>query len=468
MLLFLFTFIHSVSLRAMSSSLLDSFDITLIIISCISTLFGLIITIRVTHGWLKFFKEYSNIIKKQLFMILLSFIFYPIIVTLYCCFGSIDLILIKYKYKKYSYFFSTISLILWLFVLSSFFVFRIIRLIQSDRDKNNNYYYKKYTKESLILLFILNILWILLYFINKLYIKILLIILILLNHLILFILCQKSSISIWLNRDPLKYIYIEKEPLYSSLLSQMQCKKLVFQFINVHFINNHIPKCIKQLCFKYTFIDQNHRETIHNNWQLLHGRKLKKDKIKDLKSISKLLFIEIITGIGMFICSILYLFKILFIYFHFILNLYIIQFNLYLFLILTLTTFAMFPTFNSIFYERIFCKCIHNFVEKRVLKYLEIKYKTKHNQIIKHQQNQQNHHHHHHPNGPNNISSSNHISRILIASRNSKYHKYDNAIKYDRDDTIYTQTGLSNIITELHLESKQKPESTIHESHSIN
>lgn len=477
-------------------SSLSPFAVALILISCISTLSGVIITIRVTHGWLKVFKEYANIIKKQLFKILLSFIIYPIIVTLYCSIGSIDLILYDINNSNKNVLFSILSLILWLFVVSSFFIFRIVRLIQSDRDKihhnkqnkdnlknSHQLILKKYIKLSFILLFILNCLWISLYLIDILYIKIMIIIFIFIVHLCLFILCQKSSISIWLNRDPLKYVYIEREPLYTSLLSQIQCKKLVFRYIsyiinNTHNNNNnnpslYIPSVIKQLCFRYTFVDTIHRESIHNHWQLLHGRKLKKDKVKDLKSISKLLFIEIITGIGMFICSILYSIKCLLISSKYFIILFIIQILLYLCILLTLMTFAMMPTFNSIFYEKICCKFIHRFVEKQVLQYLESKYDTKRIRkelLIDNNGNNNN----------KNGSSSNRISRNIgggISQNNMRdNHNYNysrnnrnSMMKYERDDTILTQTALgSYIITELReIESKQRMESTIHESHSL-
>eukprot|EP01084_Bolivina_argentea_P094863 170566_1 len=134
-------------------------------------------------------------------------------------------------------------------------------------------------KECLLLLLILNFLWIIFHLvsINIIYIKISLFILIFLIHFLLFFLIQKSSISVSLNRDPLKCVYIEKEPLYASLLTQIQCKRLVFQWIQFHSTSfnlntfHTIPKVIKQLCFKYTFIDH-----YDNAWQLLHGRKLKK------------------------------------------------------------------------------------------------------------------------------------------------------------------------------------------------
>eukprot|EP01084_Bolivina_argentea_P023906 44659_1 len=126
-----------------------AFGTTLVVISCVMSLIALIITYTILSGWIKFFKEYSNLIKKQLYTILLSFIFYPIIVLLYCGIGSIDLIIS----------FSTIySTILWTLVLSSFFIFRIIRLLQTENKKAKINKHKKYMKECLLLLLILNFL----------------------------------------------------------------------------------------------------------------------------------------------------------------------------------------------------------------------------------------------------------------------------------------------------------------------
>eukprot|EP01083_Nonionella_stella_P088494 246651_1 len=147
-------------------SIQNYYHIALIAVSLVASLISLIITIRVTQGWFAFFKQYSNIIKKQVYMILFSFIIYPVSVTLYCSIGWIDLLLSQPSYI------GGISTMLWLLVQSSFFVFRIIRLVQSDRDlhtklkrntklKHNR---KKYIKQSLI--YFLDAIWIVFYLIS--------------------------------------------------------------------------------------------------------------------------------------------------------------------------------------------------------------------------------------------------------------------------------------------------------------